>query len=302
MSSVGCSPLAEAPCLDELPALIRLKYLTTVNRWTSLRAGRPRRLWEATKGDLSRSLVWCDLLSRYAVSDLMSVRMADRYGCWGFLDLWRIGGGRFSEAEEQFLASVSAQLTSLLRGVQAASFDNPNRLSSTAEGPAVLVLAPDVTVRGQTAQTDAFLRMLVPPESGRPPVPASAYNMAAQLLAIEAGVDRNPAYGRVHLTSGRWVTLRAARMDGPDPLIERDIAVTVQGSTATERLEVFTLAHGLTARERQLVGQLANGQDTRDLARLMLLSEHTVQDHLKAIFAKTGVHSRGLLLSRALGA
>ena len=33
----------------------------------------------------------------------------------------------------------------------------------------------------------------------------------------------------------------------------------------------------------------------------MFLSENTVQDHLKSIFAKTGTRSRRALLSRALG-
>jgi DNA-binding CsgD family transcriptional regulator len=34
----------------------------------------------------------------------------------------------------------------------------------------------------------------------------------------------------------------------------------------------------------------------------MFVSQHTVQDHLKSIFAKTSMHSRRELLSRALGA
>jgi DNA-binding CsgD family transcriptional regulator len=33
----------------------------------------------------------------------------------------------------------------------------------------------------------------------------------------------------------------------------------------------------------------------------MFLSGHTVQDHLKSIFAKTGTRTRRTLLSRALG-
>ena len=31
-TSVGAAPLADVPCLPELPQLIRLKYLTAVNR------------------------------------------------------------------------------------------------------------------------------------------------------------------------------------------------------------------------------------------------------------------------------
>src|SRR5690348_18439701 len=33
-TSVGSSPLADVPCLPRLPQLIRLKYATSVNRWT----------------------------------------------------------------------------------------------------------------------------------------------------------------------------------------------------------------------------------------------------------------------------
>src|ERR1700689_1704053 len=35
-TEVGSAPLADVPCLPELPRLIRLKYLTTLNRWTEL--------------------------------------------------------------------------------------------------------------------------------------------------------------------------------------------------------------------------------------------------------------------------
>jgi DNA-binding CsgD family transcriptional regulator len=37
------------------------------------------------------------------------------------------------------------------------------------------------------------------------------------------------------------------------------------------------------------------------MARRMSLSEHTIQDHLKSIFGKTGAHDRVIVLSHALG-
>lgn len=88
-TSVGSSPLADVPCLPVLPQLIRLKYLTTLNRWTGLPCGAAS-LSKTAGGDLSRSLMWRELLRDYQVSDIASATFRDRFGCWGFLDLWRI--------------------------------------------------------------------------------------------------------------------------------------------------------------------------------------------------------------------
>ena len=55
------------------------------------------------------------------------------------------------------------------------------------------------------------------------------------------------------------------------------------------------------AKESELLGHLVLGSDTRQLSQLMFLSEHTVQDHLKSIFAKADVHTRRQLVARATG-
>ena len=135
-------------------------------------------------------------------------------------------------------------------------------------------------------------------------MPASVYNVAAQLLANESAVDVHPAVSRTHLSDGFWLTLRAARLaDSSEPgdSPPGSIVVTIEEASAAERLELFCLATGLTARERELVGLLAIGADTRAMSHQMHVSEHTVQDHLKSIFAKTGARDRVRLLSCALG-
>jgi DNA-binding NarL/FixJ family response regulator len=48
-------------------------------------------------------------------------------------------------------------------------------------------------------------------------------------------------------------------------------------------------------------GVLAAVTDTRSMAGEMSLSEHTIQDHLTSIFAKTGSHDYVTVLSRAPG-
>ena len=299
-SEVGCAPLAHVPCLPELPRLIRLKYLTAVNRWTGLR--NPVALLRvATGNQLERSFLWGDMLAQYGVTDVASLVFRCRYGCWGFLDLWRNdAGGYFTVAEADFLTAITKPVTDALRRCQANTFS----LSASAPervGPAVLVLSPDLNVRAQTPETNQYLRLLVPPNADRQPIPAGAYNVAAQLLAVEAGIDSHPPSARVHLSAGVWLTLRAARIGTAPPTAEQDIAVTIESTSPAERVALFGRAHALSVRELELLGHLAVGSDTRQIAQQMFLSENTVQDHLKSMFAKTTTRNRRTLLARAAG-
>src|SRR5664280_1919108 len=91
VTAVGAAPLAEVPCMPELPALIKAKYATPINRWTHLqqRTSPTALLNDVVDGDLARSRVWREVMSRYGVRDVASTVFADQFGCWGFLDLWR---------------------------------------------------------------------------------------------------------------------------------------------------------------------------------------------------------------------
>ncbi len=301
-TAVGAAPVADVPWMRELPRQIRLKYATRVNRWTALGDAPVALLHETTAGDPAQSLVWRDLLVRYGIDDVASVVFEDRFGCWAFLELWRShAAGCFTRAEAQLLADLTNPLTLALRRCQANTFVVRPSRDQPRGGPVVLLLSPDLQVRSQTPQAQEYLRALVPPAEDRQPIPAAAYNVAAQLLAVEEGIDSNPPTARVHVSEGFWMTVRAARLDGQGSAREQDIAVTFEESSAAERVDLFCRAHGLTARERELIDQLVSGRDTREIARRMFLSENTVQDHLKSIFAKTVTRSRRTLLSRALG-
>jgi DNA-binding CsgD family transcriptional regulator len=292
-TEVGTSPIADVPCLSELPRLVRLKYSTSINRWTN-QSGPVARLHDVTRGRLDASLIWRELLMHHGVTDVASMVFRDRCGCWSFLDLWRLGG-LFTEADERTLRGHAAVITDALRRCVARTFAVPSSGRAVERsGPIVLMLSADLDVRGQTPDTERYLRALVPPDGDRPPVPAAAYNVGAQLLAREHGVDDHLPVARVHLGHGDWATLRAARLDD-------GVAVSIEMSSPTERLGLYSRSVGLTAREGELLDLLAAGADTRTVARRMFLSEHTVQDHLKSIFAKTGTSSRRELLTRATG-
>ena len=299
-TEVGSSPLADTPSLHDLPRLIRSKYLTELNRWTSLDATATT-LHLATGGALERSLVWREVLSNYGVVDVASLVFRDANGCWGFVDLWRSeAAGPFDVRDLDHLTAIVSPITEALRRGQARTFNESGPLP-TRSGPVVLVLSPELDVKAQTPETERYLRTLVPPDGDRRPVPAGAYNVAAQLLAVEAGIDNHPPTSRVHLGGGVWLTLRAARVDAEGPSTDHDIAVTIETASPSERRNLFARSHALSPRETELLDLLAQGADTRTIAQGLFVSQHTVQDHLKSIFAKTGAHNRRTLLTRLAG-
>ena len=182
-----------------------------------------------------------------------------------------------------------------LRKARAATFVVADQVARRApSGQAVLLLGPDLTVQRRTPEADRDLRALLPTEESRRPVPAAAYNVAAQLLAAEAGLDVHPPMVRIPMAPGCWISVHAARLG-------EHIAVTIGSVEQRQRWTLFSRSHGLSDREAMIVICLAEGDDTRALAARLQLSEDTVQDHLKAIFAKTDVHSRRELLARARG-
>lgn len=288
VTSVGIDPLAEIPNAADIPLAVRLKYLTAINRWTTLNS--PAALGEHA----ADSRLWRDLQRDHGVVDVASVVLRDRYGCWGFLDLW--SHEPFTAADMSMLKELSPVLTEAVRRSRAASFRAESGAGPPDSGPVVLLLDDDLTILGQARGSDTWLQLLMPQSDDSRPVPACAFNVAAQLLAREAGVDEHEAMARMPLESGDWVTLRATRIEPAGSL-----AVTIERTTASDRLELFGLTHGLSEREQAIVAALATGAHTAEVATRLHISAYTVQDHLKAIFAKTGSRSRGALLARAVG-
>jgi DNA-binding CsgD family transcriptional regulator len=69
--------------------------------------------------------------------------------------------------------------------------------------------------------------------------------------------------------------------------------VMLRAATPVEILRLLSRIYALTARERELVRLLLGGLDTRAVGDRLHISAHTVQDHLKSIFGKTGMHTAG---------
>ncbi len=67
---------------------------------------------------------------------------------------------------------------------------------------------------------------------------------------------------------------------------------------AADLTPILLESYGLTDREVEIVILLARGLATKDIAAELSLSPHAVRDHVKAIFEKAGVNSRGELVAR----
>jgi len=245
-TEVGSAPMAEIPTVRDLPRLIRAKYLTLVNRWTGLDPAVAT-LQAAASGELYDSDVWREMLGGFGVVDVASMVFRDGYGCWGWLDLWRgADSAPFDDGELRYLADVVPTITGGLRRTVARSFEADSVHTIESDGPLVLVLTPQVEVRAQTPDTEAYMRTLIPPVGERRAIPAAAYNVAAQVLAVEAGVDSHQPTARVHLEGGTWLAVRAARIDSSVPLAERDIAVSIEAASPAQRRDIFNRSHAST--------------------------------------------------------
>jgi DNA-binding NarL/FixJ family response regulator len=59
-------------------------------------------------------------------------------------------------------------------------------------------------------------------------------------------------------------------------------------------------ADGLTAREQEIAALIAAGRTNREVAEQLVLSQRTIEAHLRNIYGKLGVRSR-VELARAIG-
>jgi DNA-binding CsgD family transcriptional regulator len=269
VTGVGSSPHATVPMMpwEELPGLIRTRYLTT----------------EAAD--------WRAWLGRFHVVDTAFASFVDRYGRWGWLELWRTDGD-FDDGERSLLQRMVPVVTAGLRAAAARTFIGDEALDAIA--PGVVVLDDELRVQAQTDDAAAALLRLLPPGEPMAPIPAAAYNAGAALIAREAGAWATDPSARVHLGGNRWVRVHASRLGD-------SLAVSIAATTADERTDLFARAHGLSPRETEVLDLAVHGLNSQEIADLLVIARTTAEDHLKAVLAKSGAPNRQILLARTLG-
>jgi DNA-binding CsgD family transcriptional regulator len=80
----------------------------------------------------------------------------------------------------------------------------------------------------------------------------------------------------------------------------RSVAVAAAAAAdhpAEPLVDAFCARYGVSPREREVIGLLLEGRGTSEMASRLSISEHTVRDHLKSLYRKTGTRSRSELIS-----
>jgi DNA-binding CsgD family transcriptional regulator len=129
-------------------------------------------------------------------------------------------------------------------------------------------------------------------------VPTPIFPLLARARAVADGFERTPARLRIRDARGRWLVLHASSLQRPGDARRGPVAVVVEPAKSAEIAPIIVDAYALTPRERDVVSSIARGFSTAEIAAALFLSPHTVRDHVKAVFEKVGVSSRGELVAR----
>ncbi|WP_143174499.1 response regulator transcription factor [Streptoalloteichus hindustanus] len=207
----------------------------------------------------------------------------------GALLLLRENGSRpFSFDDARHLRQFRDPFASALRHFVASK--PLRRARPPARPPGVVVVGADDTIRAATASAWHVLGAFVSPEERD-----DEQEVFSSVWKIVYLVRRTGAPAVTHVPSPfGWLALDAQPLAGQNA---GDIAVTLEPATGEALLPTIAAWYHLTPREQGVVRALLRGEPTRRVARDLHLSPHTLNDHMKAIYRKTGVTSRDELIA-----
>ena len=242
-------------------------------------------LVEATDGDLERAPIYQTLYAPLGVADELRAALVVGSTCWAVAVLLRAtADGPFPDHEVDQIRALTPYIA---RGIKNAVC----RLDAEALGPAAMLVIDGANrIEQLTIEAGALLDALRTPGVNEPGLPAIVG--AATTRARSSRTSTHLAT-RVCDTSGRWLRVTAVPMEGG----AGRVAVMIEPARAADLTPILLESYGLTEREVEIVTLLARGLPTKEIAAELILSSHTVRDHIKTIFGKTNVNSRGELVA-----
>lgn len=269
------------------PLLAEAEYFTDQpHRWATLARRREAvaRMSDLPERERRSSIrlnrIWRPLGLQHEIRTMFMTDGAS----WGAAGMVR-SGRNFSDRESDFLAMVGPAIAGATRLA----------IRSEAHGwgvgrqPAIVIVSGQGEIRSSTPAAREWQDQLDEIAPGR----------FVLMMKVLAGGSRGSTGGafrsRVRDAQGRWSFLRASPLMGDEDGL---IAITIEPATGDELTTMLLLAYALSARERDVCREVIAGHTTTEIAARLFISSLTVQDHLKSIFGKVGVRSRGELVAR----
>ncbi|MEV0292826.1 helix-turn-helix transcriptional regulator [Nocardia sp. NPDC050710] len=215
---------------------------------------------------------------------------------WGQLSLFRERGRKpFRAMDIALINSLSAPMARRLRG-----FAQPSVPASAPRQGAPGMLLFDAT--GALVSINDEARQLL---AEMPPGPSAVTAVGIELplpvwilsTAGRARLTGESSRIRIRTTTGRWLICHASCLRDADGNATTT-AMVIDAATPSEVASLVVAAYELTPRELEVTELIARGRSTADIAAELCLSAHTVRDHVKAVFDKVGVTSRGELVAK----
>ena len=258
-------------------------------------------LSEATGRVLDSSLRYREYLGPVGYGHELAGLFADG-GLWRAGYFTREAGEHdFGPAEVSLLARVAPYVGAGMKAAALCSKAKDGRRGSDVTG--VVTLDRNGRVVSYTPAVESLLlevEDLRPArEQGRIPV-SIEMTVGALKRALDPVSDGDHnLVPRVRLRgrSGRWLTLHASFTEATQERPSETVVV-IAPSEPEEVVQLNVTSYGLTPRQEKIVKHIARGRSTRHISGALFISKHTVHNHLRSVFEKTGVHSRRELVQR----
>lgn len=242
-------------------------------------------LFQTTEGALDRSPRYQKLYRHADAADELRVAFVAGSSCLAVGAFVRSAGhGPFTEEEMNDVRQLLPVATIALRRALGHGCQQ-----SLARPPVVILLDAEGRVSGMTEGGERVLddlRMNEP--DGELPGIVSAAAIKARWSRTTANLTT-----RVRGRSGQWLRLHVSPMQDDAGVV----ALTVETARPGDVAHILLESYELTARETEIALLLCRGSSTKEIAAELLISSHTVRDHVKAIYDKAGVSSRGELVA-----
>lgn len=260
-------------------------------------------LSETTGGDLERSARYVEYLRPLGLAHEMRGVFTSGGYLWASMDLIRESGSPdFEPREANLLRRIAPHLGNGLK-MAALRTQAPVEEGGT-DVPGVLTLDYRGSVVQHTPAAERWLRDLEDLSSawrewgGLPRALRMVVVSLRRALSPERDRDQEivPTL-RAQARSGRWLTLYGSLTEAT-PERRAETVIIIEPTKPEELLPFSMSAYGLSPREEELVKLVVRGLSTTRISQTLFISEHTVQNHLRSVFEKVGVRSRGELVKR----